>query len=693
MASPSLQVTALAEAEFGSGSRAGHLLDLAQVGRGYSREIALALLGSGRALAGESWAERCLAMLLLENKLLELGADEFTEFDVILTHLGLKTQREAEAALDARVLGEGYSTRDPRGFAAELLRRMRRLNRVHEPVRHAGCDPVDWRYFLRTARDISKLTLARYTIPFGDVLAEIESRLLITRGIEDPVERIRNSKSRCHGHGQLNAPAYETSILDALCAGNRIYWCSERCGSELNSLVEYPLTSAVLVIKPPGSDYEIEIKRAGVRGLRLLDVISKRNGSDAPASHRLFGGSLGWLAQREAAAAEIFSRIVRIVHDRESPCSRGVLNSCVVTVPTVHGESHILDYLTDEAHFGPDLDETLMCMNSCVESFPSDTGVVRASYEGTDGATLQFIGQARPQQAIIFGSTSFRLDRIAVYLSVDGPEEYFRAGLGRGYNLSDARWLADSVLEEILGEVDIPPDGFENYPQYVSDAFRIPRNRERANKNFLSVAEQIGDCWGTLLAVRGFSDGESFVLRNVGLKSLWRGGEWHIRIIFMDHDDLTVAGSRYQYLWPWREVGGMERDQVHILGGPMGDIALPGELGVLQKIYRVNPEVGEEGLRVLKAAIVDAYDKTQIDLAHNPELRGLFYPRFLDGYRDFDELVPEVLRTDPQSEAWKPGVQSKLQAKGYDNELVDEYVKTFARFRDFFEQMSFLYSR
>src|SRR5215471_3523212 len=120
MGSQPLHVTALAEAEFGSGSRAGHLLDLAQVGRGYSREIALALLGSGRASAGESWAERCLAILLLENKLLELGTEEFFEFEVILTHLGLKAQLEAEAPLDARVLAEGYSTREPRGFAAEL---------------------------------------------------------------------------------------------------------------------------------------------------------------------------------------------------------------------------------------------------------------------------------------------------------------------------------------------------------------------------------------------------------------------------------------------------------------------------------------------------------------------------------------------------------------------------------------------
>ena len=55
------------------------------------------------------------------------------------------------------------------------------------------------------------------------------------------------------------------------------------------------MTSAVVVVKPPGSDWEMEFKRAGTRGARLLDVITEREGREAPVSHRLFGGSLdGW---------------------------------------------------------------------------------------------------------------------------------------------------------------------------------------------------------------------------------------------------------------------------------------------------------------------------------------------------------------------------------------------------------------
>jgi hypothetical protein len=685
---------ALAEAEFGTATRTFQFLQASLRQRDYDRDTAFAMLAAGNGRSGESWIERSLALLLLENQLLRLAPDDLTEFDLILVGLGLKPETGWEIPVRASVLREGFTELSLRGFSLELIRRLSRLNRVHQPILRGECDRVAFEYFLRVARDVPKLTLARYVFGVQEIFDEIADKLLITQGVEDTISRLGGQPATGWAEEPLDAPEFEMEILRKLCADRKIYWVSERCGSELNALVEYPLTSAVVVIKLPGSDFEIEIKRAGTRGPRLLDVITERNGREAPTSHRLFGGSLGWLAQRETSAAGIVSKIYRLVHGLESPCSRGVMNSSIVTVPANAGQTHILDYLTDEQQFGAGLQQTRAAMSECVESFPWDTGVARASYQGERGLTLQFIGQALPQQAVIFGSSSLRLDRIAVYLSDAGPEEYFRRGLGRSYALRDVRWLADSVLEEILGEVTIPPEGYVDYSQYVRDAFRVPENRRRADQNYLSVMRQVGEFWGTLLGVRGFSDGESFVLRNVGLKSVWKNGGWQIRIIFMDHDDLTVAGSRYQYLWPWRELSGMQRDQIHILGGPMGGEIIPGEVGALKNIYRVSPEVGAAGVKSLDGGLSAAYRRTQSQLAVNPELRGLFYPQFLEGFRDFDQLVPGFLETDPSRvESWKDQAAGFLRTKHYDDELIGEYTKGICHFREFLERVSFLYCK
>jgi hypothetical protein len=488
-----------------------------------------------------------------------------------------------------------------------------------------------------------------------------------------------------------DVPAFEREILERLCAEHKIYWVSGQTPSHLNALVEYPLTSAVLVVKPPGSDCEFEFKRAGTRGERNLTIIFNHNGKHVPVSHRLHGGSLGWLGRREAGSAAIFSQIYLLVHEKECPCSRTVAISSITGVPTKQGEQHILDYLTDRETFGGDgFDEMRDALRECIRSFPADTGVSPSAFAGEKGDTLRFIGQAQPQQAIILGSSSFRLDRIALYLSDAGPEEYFRAGLGLGYNRSDAIWLGETVLEEILGAVCCPDENFSTYVEYIRNAFALEENRRRADTVYLSLMAQIGECWGTLLAVRGYSDGESFVLRNAGLKSRWQNGDWKVQIIFMDHDDLVISAKEFS---PWRAFPGMLRDQIHILGGPMSGQNIPGEAGVLKKIYRVSDELSITGLQALERAMKQAYDKTRSELATNGPLRSLFAPDFLEQLDAVDKLIAGFLETDPaQVDTWKLEADAYLKALGCPETISSEYAQTIPNFREFFQRTAFLYS-
>jgi hypothetical protein len=161
-----------------------------------------------------------------------------------------------------------------------------------------------------------------------------------------------------------------------------------------------------------------------------------------------------------------------------------VQSNGIVTLPVRDAEAHLLDYLTDEAVFGEGFETTREAMRMCVEAFPSDTGVRYASYSGPQGETLQFIAQALPEQAILVGSSSFRFDRLLLYLSDLGADHYFRDGLKADYDETDAQWLGETVLEEILGMVALPFTPFSNYATYVRDTFAIPENRQRADTNF-----------------------------------------------------------------------------------------------------------------------------------------------------------------------------------------------------------------
>jgi hypothetical protein len=269
------------DAEFGAASCARELIETARSTLEYDRVAAHRLLAAARSGSGNGWPERRLAVLLLENLLLR-SSDALSEFQYL-------------------------------GFAgtngSEMHGRVARLKRAHDAIRIPGQESVGWRYFFRVARDVSKLTLSRYVFTPDEVVAQVLRHLTTSRGTAGAMRWMTGVS----GRRTVDEPEYEAAILDLLCADRQIFWVNPSCGSEINSLVEYPLTSAVVVVKPPGSDWEIEIKRAGTRGSRLLDVIHDRGDSIAPLSHRLFGGSLGWLGARENTSVAYFNGVYRSV--------------------------------------------------------------------------------------------------------------------------------------------------------------------------------------------------------------------------------------------------------------------------------------------------------------------------------------------------------------------------------------------
>ena len=310
-------------------------------------------------------------------------------------------------------------------------------------------------------------------------------------------------------------------------------------------------------------------------------------------------------------------------------------------------------------------------------------------FPGNYGLTVQFILPCRPGAGdILCGSSSFRLDLVAKYLSADGPDEYFRRGLQIEYQALDAKRLADDVLDEVLGVYDPPDVKYQDHDQYVAAALAVPRNRARANAVYVSLLKQIGTMWGTLLALRGYSFGESFVARNVGVRTIWSQGKWCVRLVFQDHDNLVLPDDDQAEFWPMTALPHTSLDDRYI-NGCEGSDDLDFELNCLQRIYRVDDALREAGRKRLRSAIKHAYAKTQMAMQSDPRVKSWFDKQFIERLRDWDAVARIYLARNGSSNAkdWKTRVQRFLQKRGYDDSSIADHCRALEEHGGFVERI------
>jgi hypothetical protein len=494
-------------------------------------------------------------------------------------------------------------------------------------------------------------------------------------------------------HATKLLPDFEARVLKTLCVTSDIYWVSETTSSKINSVVEYPTTTVVLVIKLPGSEIEFEIKRAGRRGENSLNVVYARNGYMVSPSHRLDGGCMQWLLRYEAHAASRFGLVFRLVHGTQAPIANYISRTTVYSIPCAGGEVQMLDYFTEPQYFGKRFRAMRIAMKDSIRAFAHEGTATLPGFPGDLGLTGQFIGQVGPAQAILSGTTSFRLDKLASYLSPHGPELYFKEGLKVAYSSDEARHFADAILEEVLGVYSPPPVRYQSHTHYLEAAFRVDANRKRADQVYLSLMPQIAKFWGTMLAVRGCTRGESFVGRNVGLKSHWDGGEWKVKIIFMDHDALAFPGHDDPVFYADSGIPTMAIDERYIWGYKEEQFNTS-EISYLQRIYQVGNRLDTEARALFEQGLHEAYGKTRQALLTNQRLRSLFHETFLDRLLDWDTVCGGYLKLNnhkSENARWKRKMNAMLTAKGYRKGACNALIATIEKNRPFVERYAFLF--
>jgi hypothetical protein len=227
----------------------------------------------------------------------------------------------------------------------------------------------------------------------------------------------------------------------------------------------------------------------------------------------------------------------------------------------------------------------------------------------------------------------------------------------------------------------------------VANAFKVRANRARADRTYLSLVRQIGTFWGTLLAVGGYSRGESFVARNVGLKSYWHEGQWKVRLIFMDHDALVISGPEDKGFMANGSLQCMRLDETYIFG--RADYFAASEIGCLQRIYRVGRRVSAEGETAVRTALLDAYKKTRHAMLTNPKLRTFFSPEFVNQICDWDKMAAGYARLNGDKgewATWKRRMTKMLKQHGYrPPRAFQRYLSVLEKHKAFIDRYSFLY--
>ncbi|HEX6283791.1 MAG TPA: hypothetical protein VFZ71_02910, partial [Pyrinomonadaceae bacterium] len=611
-------------------------------------------------------------------------------FDAIFVALNLK-QPGLERPVTSAVLKEGYSTTELRGFTGEFQRKLSRLNRVHRKLHGKKANDAGVREFIELSRRECKLALARYLFTPEEIVDRVLKQVRVSEGVKDiDVSQPRFIETEI-AHLLNRLPEFEARILRRLCEGTKIYWVDDETSSAINSLVEYPLTTVVLVIKPPGSHFEFELKRAGRRG-NPLSVVFGRNGNRVPASHRLDGGSMQWLLRYEASNAAKFSSIYRLVHGTEAPLPGYVSRSTVFAVPARGGQAPAFRYFTDARAFGePGFREMRGAMQQAVDVLTTEEGENLPKLPGDLALTAEFLSHVAPAQAILCGTSSFRLDKLATYLSPGGAETYFKQYRQLDYTDHDARQFADELLDEVLGVYGPPDVPFESYENYVAAAFAVSTNRLRADEIFLSLVRQIARVWGTLLAVRGQSRGESFVARNAGLRSVWEEGEWRVKLIFMDHDALSLPELEHGHFFAQNALPGILLDERHVWGRANPALFTGTLVGCLQRIYRISGSLEKSAQSAAEKELQAAYRKTQQALATNTKLRAFFSETFLSRLFDWDEFVAGYM--NGRDDGWQKRMKRLFADKGYEPDTFDTYAETVEKHRGFFERNEFLFER
>lgn len=575
------------------------------------------------------WAERVQAALGLDRALRSALDKELPAAEWLCLELGLIEASSDGVRTTSRVAESGYAARSWPALRRELARRLAAWPSVAE---------ADVELAIRRP---SRLVLARHLIPADEVVAEVRSRLRISTGARRPVHDARGVAD-IEARRELDSlPAYERRIVEGLFCDQAIYWlppavvgredvADDSLDNRLfdDDLVEQPPGTVVLVVRPPASDWELEIKRTGLSRDRLLSIAASR-----VPSHRLAGASTVSALTFEAEAAASFAVAYRHVHGVDADVSRVLDLRVVLKVPSPRGEVYVTDYFTDPGLFGDGHAEMRSALKFNLEAHARERKEEIDIVPGDFGESTAFLQLWSPAQAALSRTSAWRLDGLADRLSASAPE---------GFRMAPELPSSDPEVDDLAALV---VDGGVSPARPSVDRVGaiLAANRDRARANYHRLLVQVGRFWGTLLGLGGHSQGESLVGRNVGLRRRWQGGRPRVEVVFMDHDNLYLPATDVRIPPLGASLAGLRKDELALFGGALRGRYLQGTIELLERIFRVTPLQADAGRGRFWSQVGRSHAQTRRALRDAPALSRLFHSELAAGLEERDALVRRYL--------------------------------------------------
>ena len=303
----------------------------------------------------------------------------------MLASLGLKKAGDNMVAAEL----VGCATKMPLAeFVPQLLRKMNRRRSIEGRKRNLGVELAD---LLHRSTQECKLILAPCAFSPKEIFERILLQVKVSEGVlSSPFVPVTKRFVGMH------LSTCEREILRRLQSRNQIYWVDDSTSSRINSLVEYPLTTAVLVLKLPGSNLEIELKRAGRRE-RPLQVLFEKNGYAVPIPHRLHGAGTGWMLKSEFENESRFCSLFRDIHQHEPPLGRTSFITNIRGIPGKTGTADLTHLVYGRGDFRQGFAEMRLALKRCLHSFGSPLP------EGPLAQTVAFLRHSQPRQSVLVG--------------------------------------------------------------------------------------------------------------------------------------------------------------------------------------------------------------------------------------------------------------------------------------------------